>query len=123
MSNAPDSAVTASVPSVCGASETVPLARIACQSGREEVPVVDGSGLTARHRTAVTLNGDAADGVLAEVAWSRPDTLLLTTGEGEVTTVRLDPNPREAGARAVRPVGPEAPPTRAVRYPGSLTTR
>ncbi|WP_437008050.1 hypothetical protein [Streptomyces sp. enrichment culture] len=54
---------------------------------------MDGAGLTTRHWTAGTLNGDAADGVQAKAAWSRPDTLVLTTGEGAVTTMRLDPNP------------------------------
>ncbi|WP_055600083.1 hypothetical protein [Streptomyces aureus] len=54
------------------------------------VSVVDGSGLTARHWTVATFNGDAG-GVLAKLAWSGPDTLALTTGEGQVTTVRLDP--------------------------------
>ncbi|MER8235811.1 hypothetical protein [Streptomyces sp. NPDC094049] len=56
------------------------------------VSVVDGSGLSALHWTVGTFNGDAADGVLAEVAWSGPDGLVLTTGEGKVTTVRLDPS-------------------------------
>ncbi|MER5966244.1 hypothetical protein [Streptomyces sp. NPDC002057] len=55
------------------------------------VSVVDGSGLTALRWTVGTFNGDAADGVLGNVAWSGPDTLVLTTGEGKVTTVRLDP--------------------------------
>ncbi|WP_030557019.1 hypothetical protein [Streptomyces exfoliatus] len=56
------------------------------------VSVVDGAGLTARHWNVGTFNGDAADGVLAKVAWSGPDTLVVTSGEGEVTTVRLDPS-------------------------------
>ncbi|MFG2835633.1 hypothetical protein ACGFYE_11660 [Streptomyces zaomyceticus] len=63
------------------------------------VSVVDGSGLTARRWTVGTFNGDAADGVLTKVAWSGPGSLVLTTGEGGVTTVRLDPRTGEPERR------------------------
>ncbi|MFJ9795892.1 hypothetical protein [Streptomyces sp. NPDC101145] len=42
---------------------------------------MDGAGLTTRHWTAGTLNGDAADGVLAKAAWSRPDTWSSRQGK------------------------------------------
>ncbi|WP_395365269.1 hypothetical protein ACHGLA_30985 [Streptomyces sp. YH02] len=54
------------------------------------VSVVDGWGLTARQWPVGNFNGEAAGGALANVSWSGPDALVLTTGDGTVTTVRLD---------------------------------
>ncbi|MFD8975389.1 MULTISPECIES: hypothetical protein [unclassified Streptomyces] len=55
------------------------------------VSVVDGWGVTARQWPVGLFDGDTAAGALMKVAWSGPDALLVTTGDGEVTTVRLDP--------------------------------
>ncbi|KOG15853.1 hypothetical protein ADK34_26845 [Streptomyces viridochromogenes] len=59
------------------------------------VTVVDGSGIAARRWPVASLNGDSAEGALSNVAWAGPDALVLTTGDGEVTTVRLDPRTGE----------------------------
>ncbi|MFE6712226.1 hypothetical protein [Streptomyces sp. NPDC057695] len=55
------------------------------------VSVVDGPLLTARQWPVGSFDGDTAEGALASVAWSGPDALVVTTGDGAVTTVRLDP--------------------------------
>ncbi|MEU3606615.1 hypothetical protein AB0E83_14395 [Streptomyces sp. NPDC035033] len=55
------------------------------------VTVLDGSGPGARHYPVAFFNGDSADHGLAEVAWDGPDALRFVLGEGEVITVRLDP--------------------------------
>ncbi|MEU6169087.1 hypothetical protein [Streptomyces tanashiensis] len=54
------------------------------------VSVVDGSGLGAQIWRVAHFDGDTADGALARVTWSGPDALVLTTADGEATTVRLD---------------------------------
>ncbi|RSS59526.1 hypothetical protein [Streptomyces sp. WAC01280] len=55
------------------------------------VSVVDGWGVTARQWPVGLFDGDTADRALMKVAWSGPDALAVTTGDGEVRTVRLDP--------------------------------
>ncbi|MET9956886.1 hypothetical protein ABZ135_35795, partial [Streptomyces sp. NPDC006339] len=54
------------------------------------ISVVDGPPLTAHHWPAGFFNGDDPADELVDVAWSGPDTLSFTTGDGAVTTVRLD---------------------------------
>ncbi|MFI1654406.1 hypothetical protein ACH4ZU_05590 [Streptomyces sp. NPDC020472] len=53
------------------------------------VSVVDGSGLGAHHWDVGFFDGDAT--ALLAVAWSGPDTLVVTAAGREEMTVRLDP--------------------------------
>ncbi|MEU2508598.1 hypothetical protein ABZ621_28320 [Streptomyces sp. NPDC007863] len=70
------------------------------------VSVIDGSGPGARHYPVAFFNGDSADDGLAEVVWDGPDALRFVLGEGEVITVRLDPETGRPEREVERPESP-----------------
>ncbi|MFH8255797.1 hypothetical protein [Streptomyces roseolus] len=70
------------------------------------VSVIDGSGPGARHYPVAFFDGDSVDDALDQVVWDGPDALRFVLGEGEVVTVRLDPETGRPEREVERPEVP-----------------